>query len=106
MSIISYIAKCIYWKKWKSHKSLTLMCGYNIQGVSPPIHSVKLKIIYGSKNEQNYQFRHYFHSYPHVLCIKLVATLKRRGVECPPPPLNETLLMNPCKIAIENQVDV
>ena len=54
------------------------------------------------KNEQNFQFRHYFHSNflhsnVHVLCIWLVATLKGggqlpRGGECPlPPPLNETL---------------
>ena len=55
------------------------------------------------KNEQNCQFRHYFHSnflhsHVHVLCIWLVATLKggrpasKGGGECTPrPPLNETL---------------
>ena len=54
------------------------------------------------KNEQNFQFRHYFHSnflhsHVHVLCIWLVATLKgggaasfQGGASAPSrPPLNE-----------------
>ena len=47
MSIYMYIAMCIYWKIWQ--KCLTLMCGYKIGDVSLHVHSVKLKIIYGSK---------------------------------------------------------
>ena len=54
------------------------MCGYKIGDVSLP-----------ACNKQNYQFRHYFHSHPYVLCIWLVATPKGGGVSAPL--LNDTL---------------
>ena len=56
--------------------------------VSPPAHSEKLKLIYGSKTSKTADIDANFHSHPHVLCIWLVATLKGGGQHSrgPPPP--------------------
>ena len=65
--------------------------------MSPSTRSAKLKIIYGpKKNEQNSQFRHYFHSH-HMYYAYGLWLLPRggsqlsRGWRVPPLPLNETL---------------
>ena len=47
-----FIVMCIYWKIWNIAKCLTLMCGYKMGDVAPPVHSMKLKIIYGSKTSK------------------------------------------------------
>ena len=82
------------------HECLTLMCGCKIGDVCFPVCSMKLKI--WVKNELNCQFRHYFHSCPHVVCICIYGWWLLSGgggASAPPPlspslhpPLNETLL--------------
>ena len=65
-----YTAMCVYWKIWSIAEVFnpSQRVGTRWEMCFPPVHSAKLKTIY--KNEQNCQFRHYFHSnflHPHVL---------------------------------------
>ena len=83
------------------NKCLTLTCGYKMGNLLPPARSAKLKKIYGSKTSKTADLDTIsiqIFIRPHVLCIRLVATLKGggqllRGASAPPssPPLNETL---------------
>ena len=76
-------------------KCLALACEYKTRGVSPPAHSIKLKIIYGSKISKTADlgiFRSIFHIHKYyVYDMRLLS--KGEGGECPPLPplLNETL---------------